>query len=166
MEEFINLLFKYFWVLGIFGTVVNAVIFKSRSKKYSVELPERKSGYDKLFKGMLLFGNIPWLIMGFGIIFGFTDGVFDYFNPRLMNPIVLFFHLVIVILLILSAWWIYFYRGAEFIEEHPGFFQVKVLFSRINPSAKQIKWFFPLTLIGGIGGMILMWVIDIPTHSF
>jgi len=101
--------------------------------------------------------------MGFGIISGLANGMFDYFNPKSMNSIVLVFHFSIIVLWVLSIWWIYFKQGAEFIEKHPGFIQVQSFGKRSNVTAKQIKLFYPLMLAGGIAGMVMMWVMDIPT---
>lgn len=70
-----------------------------------------------------------------------------------MNPIVLLFHASIVAIWILSVRWIYFKDGAEFLERHPGLL-------RGNPTAKSIKIFFPFMLIGGIAGMVMMWVMS------
>jgi len=158
----ITILFKYFWIAFLIATFANAFIMRYRSKKYIVETPELKVGYDKLFKGMIFYGNIPWVIMGFGIISGLTNGMFDYFNPKSMNSIVLVFHFSIIVLWVLSIWWIYFKQGAEFIEKHPGFIQVQGFGNRSNVTAKQIKLFYPLMLAGGIVGMVMMWVVDIP----
>jgi hypothetical protein len=75
----------------------------------------------------------------------------EYFAPRQMNPIVLLFHATIIMIWILSIKWIYFQNGVEFLEKHPGIF-------RNDLKAKQLKWFFPLMLAGGIIAMIMMWV--------
>jgi len=147
-------------------TIANGLILKFRSKKYIVENPELEVGYDKLFKGYILYGNIPWIIMGIGNSSGLTNSTFDYFTPRAMNPIVLVFHASIIILWILSVRWIYFQDGAEFLERHPGLLNKSSFSGRTNFTAKQIKIFFPLMLLGGIAGMIVMWSIKIPTHIF
>ena len=162
----ITILFRNFWIVLIIMTVVNAFIMKYRSRSYIAESPELKKGYDKLFSGMILYCNIPWVIMGLGVLLGFTNGMFDYFNPKSMNLMVLFFHFSIVVLWVLSLWWVYFNKGAEFIEKHPGFIQVRSFGKRSNVTAKQIKLFYPLMLLGGVLGMIMMWVKDIPTPSF
>ncbi|AEA44886.1 hypothetical protein [Fluviicola taffensis] len=159
----ITILFKYFWIAFIIITFVNAFIMRHRSKKYITEMPDLKDGYDKLFKGMIFYGNIPWVIMGFGIISGLSNNMFDYFNPKSMNSIVLVFHFSIIVLWVLSIRWIYFKSGAEFIENHPGFIQVQGFGNRNNISAKQIKLFYPLMLAVGIAGMIMMWIMDKPT---
>ena len=118
-----EIIFKHFWATFIVLMIVNAAILKYRTRTYVAEKPELKKGYDQFIKGMLFYGNIPWVIMGIGALTGMTNNGFEYATPRQMNPIVLIFHASLVILWILSVWWIYFRGGAEFIEKHPGLVQ-------------------------------------------
>jgi len=152
-----DLLFKHAWIMLIAVTIANGLIMKYRSKKYISENPSLDEGYDKYFKGWILYGNIPWIIIAIGNLSGLTHSIFDYFNPKAMNPIVLIFHSAIVILWILSVWWVYFKGGAEFIESHPGLFKKSSLSGNTNVTAKQVKLFLPLMLLGGIMAMIMMW---------
>lgn len=147
-------------------TIANGLILKYHSKKYILQNPELKEGYDKYFKGWIIFGNIPWVIMMIGNLSGITQNTFEYFIPKAMNPMVLLFHFSIIALWMLSVRWIYFKNGAEFIETHPGLFQKSSFSGNTNLTAKQVKLFFPLMLLGGIAGMIMMWVMDIPTPQF
>lgn len=155
-----ELIFKYAWIFLIAVTVLNGFVLKYRSKKYIQENPELESGYDRFFKGWLIYGNIPWIIIMIGNLSGLTESIFEYFNPKAMNPMVLTFHLSIVILWILSIRWIYFRDGAEFIEKHPGLLRISGLKGVSDTSAKQVKLFFPLMLLGGIIGLILMWTME------
>ena len=150
----------------IAATIANGLILKYRSKKYILQNPELKEGYDKYFKGWLIYGNIPWVIMMIGNLSGQTQNTFEYFNPKAMNPMVLIFHFSIIALWVISVRWIYFKNGAEFIETHPGLMQKSSLSGNTNVTAKQIKLFFPLILLGGIVGMIMMWRIDMTIPQF
>ena len=161
-----EIIFKHTWIMFIAVTIANGLILKYRSKKYTAEKPELEDGYDKYFKGWLFYGNIPWVIMMIGNLSGMTQNTFEYFNPKAMNAIVLVFHFSIILLWVLSARWIYFKNGAEFIETHPGLIQKSSLSGNTNVTAKQIKLFFPLMLLGGIAGMIMMWIMDFPTPQF
>lgn len=157
-----EILLKNLWILLVVGTVGNALILKYRSNKYIQSNPELKEGYDKFFKGILFYGNIPWVIIGIGQLAGLTQDIFEYFEPRDMNPIVLVFHAAMVVLWILSVRWIYFKGGAEFMERHPGLLR-KSAFTSDTVTAKQVKLFFPLMLAGGIVAMVMMWVVDLST---
>jgi hypothetical protein len=126
-------------------------MLKAKSKEYIARDPALEEGYIKAFKAWLLYGNIPWIIIAFGNLTGLTKSMLEYFAPRQMNPIVLLFHATIIMIWILSIKWIYFQNGVEFLEKHPGIF-------RNDLKAKQLKWFFPLMLAGGIIAMIMMWV--------
>ncbi|XOV66311.1 MAG: hypothetical protein ACFHU9_11795 [Fluviicola sp.] len=139
---------------------------KYRSKKFIEQDPELRAGYKKLFRGIILYGNIPWVIMGFGIVTGLADSLVDFFNPKSMSFIVLAFHLSIIVLWVIGFWWIYFKKGAEFIEKHPGLFEVRGFGTKGYVTAKQVKIFYPLMIAGGIAGMVMMWNTDFPTPPF
>ncbi|MEO1048986.1 MAG: hypothetical protein AAFX87_00055 [Bacteroidota bacterium] len=157
------IIIKYFWVLFIATTVINAFILRARSKKYTAEKPQLKEGYNKLFKGFIIYTNIPWVIMMIGDLTGSTQNVFEYLNPRSLNPVVLLFHLSLIILWFLLVRWIYFKRGAEFLEKHPGFIRVSGIRGRSDVTAKQIKFFLPIMILGGVFAMIMMWFSPIPS---
>ena len=84
-------LFNHFWVMFIVVTIANGLIWRSKSKKYVAEKPERREGYDKLIKAWLIYGNIPWAIMGIGMLTGMTKSLNEFFNPIQMNSIVIVF---------------------------------------------------------------------------
>lgn len=161
-----KLIFDQFWIFFIIVTIINGFIFKYRSKKYIVENPTLEKGYDNFFKGWLFYANIPWIIIGLGNLSGITNNITEYFYPRLMNPFVLAFHASIIVLYIILIRWIYFKKGAEFIEEHPGFLQRSSIRGSTNVTAKQIKIFLPLMLLGGVIAIITMWTREIPPIVF
>ena len=145
-------IFDYAWVLLILITVLNAFILKTRSKKFMKDNPELEEGYDRLFKGYLIYMNIPWVIMGVGMLLGGVPSTFSYLTPaRISNPFIIVFHATIVILWILSIWWLYFKDGAEFLVKYKG------VFNRDFQSPMVIKVFFGIALIFGVAGMIFMW---------
>jgi hypothetical protein len=157
-----EIIFKYLWIIFIAVTIANGYILKSRSEKYISEKPELKDGYDKFFRGLIFYGNIPWMIIAIGNTSGLTESFFEYLNPKTLNPMVLVFHGSLIVLWMLSIRWIYFKEGAEFLEEHPGLFVKKGFSNNPNLSAKEIKRMWPLMILAGIFAMSMMWVIDIP----
>ena len=152
-----KLLFDQTWILFIVAILINGFLFKSRSKTHIAENPDLEKGYNDIFKGYILLGSIPWLIVGIGNLTGITRSITDYFFPRQMNPMVLCFHASLILLLLLSIWWVYFRGGAEFIERHPGFFVRRGMGGRRDLTAKQVKQFLPLMLLGGMIALVMMW---------
>lgn len=104
--------------------------------------------------------------MMIGNLSGLTQDTFEYFNPKAMNPIVLIFHFSIIVLWVLSVRWIYFKNGTEFIETHPSLIQKSSFKRNTNVTAKQIKLFFPLMLLGGTAGMVMTWFMGFTTPQF
>jgi hypothetical protein len=139
------------WVLFILFTIINAYQLKARTKKFIEQQPELQEGYDQLFKGYLIYMNIPWIVMGFGILLGGVPDVFSFLRPREGNLFVFAFHVSILALWALAIWWLYFNDGAEFLVKYPG------ALNRNIESVKSIKYYFAACLMGGVLGMILMW---------
>src|SRR5215813_11393658 len=135
---------KIFWVIAIGVTCVNAYLLRSRAQKEIERNPELAEGYAQLIKGYLVFVNIPWIVMGLGIIVGGTRGVFDYFEPRSGNPYVIAFHLTVLILWALIIFWVYLAGGAEFLIRYPGVMNLEI------KSPLVMKLLFALMLAGGV----------------
>ncbi|MBN2436833.1 MAG: hypothetical protein JXK07_16350 [Spirochaetes bacterium] len=162
-----KIVFENFWLFFIIAASITGINFKIKSKKYIKDNPELKSGYNKMFTGWMVFGNIPWIIVGIGSIGNYTKNIFDYFNPKNLNPFVLIFYISIIFIWVLSVYWIYFKNGAEFIEKHPGLFIKRGFGDNLDKvTAKQIKILLGLGLLGGIIGLIMIWIIDFPLPVF
>lgn len=155
-------IFKHAWVFFILVTVLNAFVLKIRTKRHIRENPKLSDGYRRCIRGILIYGNIPWIIMAVGSLSGLTNNVLEYVDPMTLNPIVLIFHGAIIFLWVLSIYWIYFASGAEFIESHPGIITKNVAGKRSNVTAREIKIFLPLMLAAGVIAMAMMWTIGVP----
>jgi hypothetical protein len=155
--------FQYFWIFLIIITCINAFVLKSKSKDYIRANPQLEKGYNDMFKATITIANIPWVIMGIGSLTGMTKSADEFFHPSQLNPIVLVFHLSTIIILLLGIRWIYFKKGAEFLELHPGLIGKRGFSgTTTDVSAKQVKLFFAVALIGAAIGMVMMWCNVIP----
>ena len=117
---------KMFWVIAIGVTSLNAYLLRLRAQTEIARNPELAAGYRQLIKGYLILLNLPWLVMGLGIVVGGTGSVFEYIAPRSGNPYVIAFHLTAIILWALTMYWIYLARGAEFLITHPGVMNIDI----------------------------------------
>ncbi len=137
-------------------TVLNAAIWQWRSRPHIARDPSLADGYRDLTRGMALYGNIPWIVMGVGVVFGGVPSVRSYFRPQDMNPYVLAFLGSIVLLWILGSWWLFARGGAEMMARHPGLLQPHI------KSPQLIKAFWGLCMLGGVIAVIIMFRTDIP----
>ena len=155
--------FKHTWILFMAVVVANGLIFKVRSRAYIESDPDLKPGYDKLIRGWLIYVNLPWAVMAIGDLTGMTNGTFDYFRPRLLNPVVLIFHLTVVVIWALGCKWIYVDGGANSLARHPGF----VIGGRGEvTSPLKIKVLWGIGVLAGIVAMSSMWLYDVPPLVF
>ena len=147
---------KTCWLIAIAVTCVNAYLLRSRAAAEVARNPDLKEGYDQLFKGYLICLNVPWLVMGIGLMVGGARSVFDYFDPRAGNPYVIAFHLTSLILWALLVFWIYLGGGAEFLVRYPGVMNVDI------KSPLTLKLLLGLMLFGGMAAEIVMWSGSLP----
>lgn len=94
-----------------------------------------------------------------------AEGIFDFFNPRTMNPIMLLFYFAIIAIGMVTTIWIYLLNGAEFIERHPEVVQVNLFGNRTHFTARQVKLFYPVMAALFIAVIVLLWKVDIPAPS-
>jgi len=161
-QQIFNIFFKHTWIMFMAVTFLNAFVLKKRFDKYAEQQPEMEDAYRKIINGIITYGNIPWIIMMLGDISGYTNGVFDFFNPSSLNPFVLLFHFSIIVFWLISIRWIFFKNGAEFLANHPELTR-KGNYSKFSYGATEIKILFVVILIGGIAAMLMMWFAgDIP----
>lgn len=147
---------KWFWALCIVMTVLNAVIFRFRAQKHIKKHPELAEGYYALIKGFVLWGNIPWIVMGVGTVFGGVPTVFHYFRPNDGNPFVLAFFISVIALWLLGTYWLLYRGGAQSIVDHPG------MFNFTPKSTREVKLFWFLCLSGGIMGVAMILTQNLP----
>jgi hypothetical protein len=106
-----DLISRYFWVLCIAATLLN--FRRSRAGQPSAaETPVPTE--DGTVRGRVLASMIaPWVVMGFGIIFGGVPGVWNYFRPQDLNPYVWAWYLSVFLLSCGLAYWVLFAGGAK-----------------------------------------------------
>jgi hypothetical protein len=150
---------KIFWLVAIGVTCMNAYLLRSRARTEIARNPALAEGYEQLLKGYLIALNLPWLVMGLGIMVGGTSSVFEYFDPRPGNPYVIAFHVTIIVLWALTIFWIYLAGGAEFLVKYPGVMNLEI------KSPLVLKLLIALMLLGGIAVEIAMWSGLLPVRN-
>lgn len=149
MDKVLILLFRHAWVLFILVTCINGAVWWHRGQPRIAADPTLAAGYRRLIRAWLIYENLPWLVMGAGILFGGVPSVFHYFNPR-NGPFVIAFYVTVFTLWIATGYWVLFRGGAETLIAHPGLLNFPVQ----QPSV--VKAIFLLCLAGGAVGFLWM----------
>jgi hypothetical protein len=131
-------------------------MFRAKARQHIAENPELLDGYQAIIKGFVSWGNLPWVVMGVGCVFGGVHSVFDFFRPRDGNSFVLAFFASVFLIWVLGTYWLAFRGGAEMLVKHPGLLNVNLKSTR----AVMIYWF--LCLAGGVVGVVLMFLRVMP----
>ena len=157
--NFFTITTKWFWAICIAVMCLNAGIFHFRSQHYISENPNLVNGYRTLIRGFLIWGNIPWIVMGIGCVMGGVPSVFHFFRPSDGNLFVLAFFASIFLIWVMGTFWLLFRGGAEILVKHAGLFNVNFK----NPLMVKLYWF--LCLAGGIAGVVVVFTMDIPVPT-
>jgi hypothetical protein len=119
------------------------------------ENPALEAGYRRLIRWWLIWANLPWLVMGAGIVFGGVPSILHYLSP-VDGPFVLAFYGTIGLQQISAFYWIFFRGGAEDLIDHPGLLNVRV------KKASWVKAFFVLNLISMVAVIMIFRSIVVP----
>jgi len=146
--------FNHMWIVFIAVMVTNGLIWKFKSQSRIKENPSLKEGRDKLFKGWIIYSNIPWLLMGFGMLSGLTSSLNDYMLAQEQNPFVIFYHIVLLVINVLGTRWMFFQGGAESLVQHK--FVAKGVEGQEKSEILKMKAMWLLVLLGGAMGFYTM----------
>ena len=146
----------HLWLLFVLVTCIQAVYFRVAARQHIQEQPGLAEGYAGLSRGWLLWGNLPWVVMGVGLELGGVPSIRHYFRPRDGNSFVLAWYACVVGLWVLGLWWIFLRDGAEMLARHP-----RILRGNLSSPAK-IKLFYLLCVGGGVAGLVFLFVMDVP----
>lgn len=116
----IELFFRHSWIGLIFVSAINAAVWWYRGKRVRAQHPERAASYKRMIAWMLIAGNIPWLILGGGVLFG---GFILPIDPIILSGMNLWgwaFWICIPLWLVGLILYVFWFDGADELSKHPG----------------------------------------------
>jgi len=125
--------FRYLWAFFLLMGLTNSFLGWRSVLSHIKDNPSLQSKYRQLFTQYVIWTNLPWVMMGGGILLGRTQGVLDYLVPSSGNPTVLAWWGIFFVLNFSLVIWIFFAGGAETLEKYPG------LPTLLSGSAAHIK---------------------------
>ena len=154
MQSFQFQLFaRYFWAIAIGMSLINYAIGRRRLVSESGLSEIRRNDAQSLFGRLCLFSNVPWLVMGWGVLFGGVPSVFSYFRPQDHNPYVTYWYGSLLLLAVVGALWVLLGNGARRIRELQ---QLGVFGARQKNSATS-EW--AIKLLAALGPVfVLFWI--------
>ena len=75
-------LINYTWIVFIAVTAISAVVWWRRGRGHIARKPELGQGYKRLVLSFVFCGNIPWAVMGLGLLVGGVTSLQGYLKPR------------------------------------------------------------------------------------
>jgi hypothetical protein len=152
------MIFRHAWLIFVVVTCLNGASWWYKGRREMAENPDLKPGYRRLVWWWLICGNMPWLVMGAGILSGSVPSPWHYFSPR-NGPFVIAFYITVVALWIAAFHWLFFRGGAEDLVTHPGLLNLR------TQSPRAVKGLFLVALAGGVAGLLMMILGAFPVVS-
>lgn len=144
---------RYFWAIAIGMSLINYVIGRRRIVVESGLNEIQRNEAQGLFARLCLFSNVPWLVMGWGVLFGGVPSVFNYFRPQDHNPYVTYWYGSLFLLAVVGALWVLLGNGARRMRELQ---QLGVFGARQKNSATP-EW--AIKLLAALGPVfVLVWI--------
>lgn len=125
--------YRYLWTFFLGMGVINSILGWRSLLTHIKNNEVLKAKYRYLFIQYAIWINLPWLVMGAGILLGGAGGVFDFLVPSSGNFVVVTWWVLFLLMNFILAGWIFFAGGAETLEKYPG------LPTLLSGSAAQIK---------------------------
>lgn len=107
------LLGRYFWVICLEIGAFDYLLGIWRLAFVAPDDPRRSREAIALRGWLAVFAGMPWLVMGWGIVYGGVPSIFYYFRPQDRNPIVLAWFACILLIALYFAYWVFLRGGAE-----------------------------------------------------
>jgi len=151
-----NIILKHLWLLFLVTGVFNGWKQWRQLESNIREDPERAGGYRGLFRWYLFWTNLPWVLMGIGIMAGKVSNIFEYLIPPAGNMWVLYWWAAIGLIMFAGTCWILLGRGAETLAAHPGLPMVP----RLAP--RQLRWAWFYLCLGELAVVAFLWSASRP----
>lgn len=153
------LLFRHTWVLFVLVTCLQALALRRRADRHLRAQPELAEECRALSRGWMIFGNVPWIVMGLGLTVGGVPTVWHYFRPRDGHPSVIAFFVTVIFLWVLGFHWIFLRGGADILSRHPAALN-------LPSSPTAIKFLYVLCVVGGAVAVGSMFQTNTPVPTW
>ena len=161
VHEIFKFTSKWFWLLMIIVTTINAASFWNSGRSDRKKDPTLSVGYSQIFWWTICMVNLPWILMGIAQLSGEVKYGFEVFDVRGAGLFVKSMYILIVLEAVLFNYFIFIQDGAEFLSRHtPGIF-----WGAREDYSRNWKFLAIFTLLLNITAVIGMWYFA-PDDSF
>jgi hypothetical protein len=112
---FFDLMSRNFWLVCIAIAAINYLLAdRFGTAEAADDGRQLKRKYRGWFWGLSI---VPWLVVGYGQIFGGVPNIWAYFRPQDGDPYVWAFYASILLVYAIGAYWVLFCDGARIAAE-------------------------------------------------
>jgi hypothetical protein len=150
MEVVQRLFLRYGWLLYISLTCAVGVRWWRRGTKCGEGNTWDACAWRSPVLGLLVFGNLPWVVMGWGISVGGQRSILEFLNPA-NGSAAAAFHLTVIVFWLVALWWVRVRKG-------------DAVLSKLDPALGAIGGATALVLLGIVGYLLGVVVAVLVKH--
>jgi hypothetical protein len=110
---FFNIMGRYFWLLCLGISAYNYVVGMRSISSRDPSDPRASAEAIALRRWFAVSSALPWVVMGWAIIFGGVPNIWYFFRPQDRDPFVLAWFATMFLMAVYFAYWVFFRGGAE-----------------------------------------------------
>ena len=150
---------RYFWALAIPASLLNFLILSIRARPFLANAPDLEATFRGVMRWFIILMNAPFLVMGWGILFGGVPNAFYYLRPQDLNLYVLAFYFSVFVSCAVLLHWVWLRDGATFLSRLHRVFRV--------PKSPFLTKLFVFLLVGlGFLAIVAMVCFDLSLEEF
>lgn len=131
---------RYFWLLCLGITAFNYITQLRALASKDPGDPRLSAEAVALRRRFALILAVPWVVMGWGIVFGGVPNVWYYFRPQDRDPYVWTWFATLFFIALSFAYWVFFRGGAEkMVVMEP--FPIGSTRANVTLTASRVKFF-------------------------
>jgi hypothetical protein len=109
----INIVGRYFWLLCLGISAYQYVVGIRALRSRDPDDPRASAEAIVLRRWFIILSDLPWVVMGWGVLVGRVPNIWYFFRPQDRNPYVVGWFATLFILAFGFAFWVFFLEGAE-----------------------------------------------------
>jgi hypothetical protein len=118
MDNLFALFSRYFWLICLGISYFNYVFARNRIGQSGLPFTPHAVEAHRLLRLFAMMGAVPWLVMGLGVLTGYTPSVWYYFRPQDLNPFVIAWVGLMFVMAVWFAGWVLVFGGAAKVRDY------------------------------------------------
>jgi len=141
---------RHLWAVIIIVNLLNVTLLKKRIKEHIAEDAGLAAGYNSLLKKFAIYLNLPWALMGAGVMVGRIESFPDIFMIKGNDPFILGWWIALMLEIAFINYWVSYRDGAATLLKY------NRAHGLVFNTPEQMRTFFAVCMAGTVVGFLFI----------